>query len=492
MGTGHSSIAILIRQVDTLLSRLFLMMILPTVAVVGAVGLLAPLMPNLAGQLGIAAGGIVLILLSARWIARDVDGRIAAIAGVVDALREGRRADRLSDGTDDEIGRLATVVNRLSEGLSRQQHEQRRRSEGSESTSQLLQAVLKTMVEGVVVIDADQRLLFTNEAARPLLDFATRDVLGKRIWEVARSPQIQDVVGRLLESHEPLHAEFELPRTKSVVSLNGAALPSDPVPGVVIVLHDITELRRLENIRRDFVTNVSHELKTPLTSIQAYADTLASGAVDDPDRAREFLERILDQSDRLYRLILDLLQLAKIESEAETFVAEHVDVAEVIEECIGGQADIAEGKQITVRLRPLGSRVVALVGRRELRTILDNLINNSLTYTPEGGQVRVAWSADAGRARISVTDTGIGISRDQQSRVFERFYRVDRARDRKRGGTGLGLAIVKNLTQVFDGQVDVQSEQGKGTTFTLWFPLAVKVRPTAATSARTADSSESP
>ncbi len=450
--------------------RLFWLTSVPVVIVLAAVGLSTPWMTT-TGRVSCVVGASVFLALYLRWLTGKLARRQAVLTRAVEDLVQGNLAERLEAGTDD-VAPLALAINRLGAALRDQGHEQLRRAEVSESNRRLLQAVLSTMVEGVVVVDANQRILFTNNAAVPLLDFRTRDVLGKHIWEVARSPRIQELVERLLQAPQPLQEEFELKRTKCIVALNGAPLPAEPIPGAVLVLHDITELRRLEHMRRDFVANVSHELKTPLTSIQAYADTLASGAVDDPERAREFLDRILDQSDRLYRLILDLLQLAKVESESESFAAEDVSVAESVEAALEAHAGIIDSRQINVEVQRPEDPLLARVGRREFRTILENLIGNAVNYTPDGGRVQVVWCEEQGLVRIDVGDTGIGIAREHQARIFERFYRVDRARDRKRGGTGLGLAIVKNLVQVFGGSIELRSELGRGSTFTVRLPLA--------------------
>ncbi len=403
--------------------RRFWLTAVPVIVAVVLAGLLTPVLNTNVARITIALLCAFPVVLFLWWSARTMEQHLHEVARTLESYTAGSLADRLVEGSDGTAP-ITAALNRLGVTLQDQRSELRRRSETDTSNSRLLQAVLATMVEGVVVVDADQRVLFTNDAARPLLDFRTRNVLGKHIWEVARSPQIQEIVETLLGSSEPVQEEFELKRTRSIVALNGAPLPANPVPGVVLVLHDVTELRRLENMRRDFVTNVSHELKTPLTSIQAYADTLLSGAVDDPERSREFLERIMDQSDRLYRLILDLLQLAKVESEADSFVAESIAVREVVDAVCETHANIADTKRITVQTIPPTQPVCALVGRRDLRTILDNLIGNAIAYTGEGGHVTIAWVEDHAQVRIDVSDTGMGIAREQQSRVFERASTV--------------------------------------------------------------------
>ncbi|MGE4003042.1 MAG: sensor histidine kinase, partial [Planctomycetaceae bacterium] len=316
-------------------------------------------------------------------------------------------------------------------------------------------------------IDNEQRILFTNDAARLLLDFEVQDVLGRQLWEVARSPHIQELVRPVLESREQRRTEFPLPRLRSVVAATATALPHKPIPGAVLVLQNVTELRRLEKLRQEFVSNVSHELKTPLTAIQAYADTLLDGDFDDSEQNRAFLERIVEQSERLYELILDLLRLAKIESQPEGFDVRAVNLARAVRDCLAEHAPVAQAREVELTEEGAEEPIDVLADLHELRTILDNLVENGINYTPAGGRVVVRWSRQGEFARLQVEDTGVGIAKDQQTRIFERFYRADRARNRARGGTGLGLAIVKHLVQLFGGSVEVVSELGKGSTFTV-------------------------
>jgi two-component system phosphate regulon sensor histidine kinase PhoR len=238
------------------------------------------------------------------------------------------------------------------------------------------------------------------------------------------------------------------------------------------VMLDTTELRRLESLRRDFVANVSHELKTPLSSIKAYAETLRNGALADKEAAVKFVERIQEQADRLHNLIIDMLSLARIESAQEVFNIEPVAVNEVVESCLAAQRPAAQAKRIELRVEPADAPCSVRADREGLREILDNLVDNAIKYTGDGGSVIVRWRLRESEAAIEVEDTGIGIGQDDLSRVFERFYRVDKARSREMGGTGLGLAIVKHLAQSFGGGVSAKSVPGEGSAFTVTLPLA--------------------
>ena len=258
-----------------------------------------------------------------------------------------------------------------------------------------------------------------------------------------------------------------------------ARLPGLPPRGAVLVFHDNTELRRLENLRHDFAANVSHELKTPLATIIACVETLLDGAMDDQSHRLQFLEQIADQSDRLHRLILDLLHLSRIESDSEVYSLEELDLEVEVAACLERHRTLAENKsqRLVVLPPPVSpSPVVAWADEEAVQQILDNLVDNALKYTPQGGTVCIRWGREDKHVFLEVRDTGIGIPEDELPRIFERFYRVDKARSRELGGTGLGLSIVKHLTQAMKGSVQAQSKVGSGTIFTVRLPLrAVKL-----------------
>lgn len=251
-------------------------------------------------------------------------------------------------------------------------------------------------------------------------------------------------------------------------------MPSNPPPGAVLVLHDVTELRRLENLRREFVSNVSHELKTPLTTIQAYTETLLDGAINDPENNRKFLERIDEQAERLHKLILDLLSLARIEAAEDAYELLPVPVANTVQVCVDEYLPVAESKGVELQVQPPSEALVVWADDEGLLTVLNNLVDNAIKYTPSGGRVSIRWHVEGRRTVLEVEDTGIGIPKQHQSRVFERFFRVDKARSRELGGTGLGLAIVKHWVQVFGGTVEVASELGRGSLFTIRLPTVSK------------------
>lgn len=391
--------------------------------------------------------------------------KTAANAIAAGELQQMVRVDR-----NDELGTLAEAFNTMSHDLAARMFELNQTSLELRESSQLLSTVFGSMVEGVIAVDNDENILFANEAARELLDFGDREIAGRPVWECVRSDTVRTVVRQAMSGQERF-VECQLPRHETIVEIEATPLAHEPDPGVVLVFHDVTELRRLENIRREFASNVSHELKTPLTIIQTSAETLLDGAVDDPDFARRFINRIDEQGHKLHDLIEDLLQLARIESREQVFDVTSVSVCETIESLVDELDALSETRNVSLKIETDDSDVNVRADERAFRTILENLLSNGLKYTPEGGRVGISWTHDTDNALISVRDNGVGISRENQSRIFERFFRADKARTREIGGTGLGLAIVKHLASAFNGEVTVESEVGKGSTFTLKIPL---------------------
>lgn len=340
-----------------------------------------------------------------------------------------------------------------------------------EQATQFLETVLEAMVEGVVVVDREHRVAFANQAASELLAFDSAPT-GRPVLEVIRNPVVDQALKQIGEGHDRIQTEFTLRGEQRTLELFATQLRGSVSGGAMLVLQDVTDLRHLENIRKEFVSNVSHELKTPLAGIQAYAETLLSGAIDDPEACQRFVTRIQEQGNRLHDLVQDLLQLGRIEAGQEAFQLERVSVAETIQATVESQQPVATGKEISIELQSPSTDLFVRVDRKGLQTILDNLVGNAVKYTPESGQVRIQWSSSKNEVQIDVTDSGVGIASEHLPRIFERFYRVDEARSRDIGGTGLGLSIVKHLVNEFRGSIDVQSTPGQGSTFTVRLPVA--------------------
>ena len=346
-----------------------------------------------------------------------------------------------------------------------------------------LTAVLGGMVEGVLAIDRDRQVLHLNAVAanwfgRPGPELA----VGRPIYELSRQPEIAGALIEAMEKRTQVSRTFALVRLAGEdggpnrFELNASPLLSsrrdgELVEGAVAVIHDITELERLESVRRDFVSNVSHELKTPLTAIHGYVETLLEAdPIDGPTRGR-FLRKIRRQSNRLGALVSDLLTLSRIESSTEP-PEEILDLRSAAGEVLNllGPASEERGLELVAEFP---DEAVEVMGEEEaIRQALSNLVDNAVKYSSAGGRVLVRLQAENGRAVLEVEDRGPGIAGEHLDRIFERFYRVDRARSRQLGGTGLGLAIVKNVARRHGGGVEVESERGRGSTFRLWLPAA--------------------
>lgn len=404
---------------------------------------------------------IVLYIIVSRIVQPVMTLNLAA-----QAMARGDYRQRVFVPSRDELGALAKSFNQMSEELGSQLHQLR-------ESAQRQSTVLGGMIEGVIAVDSRERVQFANTAAGTLFGFMPPKIEGRPLLELVRNHLLHQAVTDVINSRRPKRLEVAWEGAdKLSLSVQVTPLPGKPCPGAVIVLHDTTELRRLERLRQEFIANVSHELKTPLSSIKAYAETLLNGALGDPENAQKFVGRIEEQADRLHALIQDMLSLARIESVQQPFVINPVNVEEVVRACVEDQRSRAETKGIDISLDLPETALRVRADEEGLRIMLSNLIDNAVKYTPEGGQVTVHWRSDGEMVSIDVIDSGIGISREDQSRVFERFYRVDKARSRELGGTGLGLSIVKHLAQAFGGAVEVQSSPGLGSTFSVHLPLA--------------------
>jgi two-component system phosphate regulon sensor histidine kinase PhoR len=414
------------------------------------------------------ATGLIALGL-AFWLARRISLPLRELTSGAERIAAGNYGQKVYAAATDEIGHLARAFNHMSESLATQFAQLAK-------DRQQLRIILGAMVEGVVALDADQRVLFANERAGQLLGFQPESTAGRKLWEVTRRRALQDVVKRALARPEPLQEElnWDNPATRSLM-VHAAPLSGSPRPGALLVLHDTSELRRLERVRQEFVANVSHELKTPLSVIKACVETLLGGAIDDAEHRGPFLAKIGEQSDRLHALILDLLSLARIESETEVFAFAAVQVRPLVEACVARQSAKAQAKNQRLEAAPSSveaDSTTAWADEEAVSEILENLIDNAIKYTPEGGSIFVRWRPEADQVCIEVEDTGIGIPPQDLPRIFERFYRVDKARSRELGGTGLGLSIVKHLVQAMHGSVRATSQPGKGSTFTVLLPRA--------------------
>ena len=412
------------------------------------------------------ATGITLVvaLFVSMLIARRISAPLVELSGAADSIARGDYGKKVLVASRDEVGRLASSFNAMSEACAAQIAQMAQDREQ-------LRAIFRSMVEGVLVLDAEQTILFVNEAAGQLLGVPAPSAQGQKIWQVFRHHQLNEAVSTILAADEPYRCDLEWGGSeRRALALQGARLPGQPHSGAVLVFHDITHLRKLETVRQDFVANVSHELKTPLAAIQATVETLLDGAMQDTEHNVRFLERVRENADRLHRLVQDLLSLGRIESSQAPLELEAIDVQSAVEACIGRHLDRAKAKDLHVVSHPPSHAVIALADDEALAVILDNLVDNAIKYTPGGGTITLRCFAEDRQAIVQVMDTGVGIPDKDLPRIFERFYRVDKARSRELGGTGLGLSIVKHLVHSLGASITVTSQVGQGSVFTIRIP----------------------
>jgi two-component system phosphate regulon sensor histidine kinase PhoR len=398
-------------------------------------------------------------------IARNVTGRVRRMEAYATELVNADYSGTLSAEADDELGSVARSLRAMADHframLARLAQESARR-----------EAILSGMVEGVLAVDHNLRITFYNEAFTRSIRARAQSSEGLSVLQVIRDPDLRRLLSGVIagetaarERISPLHADGH------IFEVQAAPLNEQGVVGAIATFHDITELERLERVRKDFVANISHELRTPLAAIQGYAETLLDGALEDPANNRKFLEIIVAHTIRLTNLATDLLTLSEIEAERLQTPAEKLSAVELARDALQMVESQARERHVQVFLG--ASEDVHILGHKaRLERALANLLLNGINYNYPGGEVRVDVRRVDSTVRISVSDDGIGIAFTDISRIFERFYRVDKARSRQTGGTGLGLSIVRNTVERSGGSVTVESELGKGSVFTLTFPAA--------------------
>jgi len=401
--------------------------------------------------------GAIAWLFSAR-----IGRRVRLIAQVADRYRQGDLTPpRLGFG-DDELGTVARALDDSVQEVGRQLAAQAR-------DRARMEAILAGMVEGVIVVDPQARLQLVNDAARQMLKL-DEVAIGRPYVETIRLPAIAELVAAVLVGRTPEALQLSPPRDPSrTIMASAAPAAGTTAHGVILVLHDISELRRADQIRRDFVANVSHELRTPLTAIRGYVEALSEEGVSTQDKQR-FLEIIGRHTQRMERLVKDLLRLARLDAGQETLDVIACDTRILAETVVSDVARAAEERrqQIEVVIAPGAETVRA--DPAKLHDALRNLVANAITYSPEGSTIRIDVTSAGGRVTFAVADEGPGIPDEDLTRVFERFYRVDKSRARDPGGTGLGLAIVKHLVELHRGQVRAENRPEGGARFLITLP----------------------
>ena len=417
-------------------------------------------------------GGLMAIVLSgllSLYMSRRVSRPLEEIKRGAERFAKGELTNRLAVEGSGEILGLVEALNQMASHLNdRIQTVLHQRNEQ--------EAVLASMVEGVLAVDTEERVIRINQAAARLLGVRAEAVQGRRLHEVIRKADLLRFVARALASREPVEGDIVLHREgEKHLQAHGTVLRGARGQdiGALIVLNDVTRLRRLESLRRDFVANVSHELKTPITAIKGFVETLLDGAIDNPEDSRRFLGIITKQAERLNAIIDDLLALSRIEQEGERSEVplRQGPLAEVLKGAQQACAIGASSKGVHIEVS-CEEALTARINAPLLEQAVINLIDNAVKYSEAERAIEVAAAREGSEIVVRVRDHGCGIAAEHLPRLFERFYRVDKARSRKQGGTGLGLAIVKHIAAAHGGQVTVTSVPGEGSTFTIQLPAA--------------------
>ena len=414
--------------------------------------------------LAVTLPATLVAVLIALLIAERTGRPIRKLTEVAERLAKGDLDARLVPTTRDEVGQLTQVFNHMADRLQEQ-------VAGLAREQSRLAGILEHMADGVIIADGDGQVLLINPAAAQLLQTSARDAVGRSLAQVLRHHQLIQLWRRSRERHEEQAATVEVDLQGLFVQAIVTPLPEPSRQGFLVILQDLTRIRRLETVRRDFVSNISHELRTPLASLKALAETLRDGALEDPPAAKRFLDRMETEVDSLAQMVQELLELSRIESGRAPLRLEPVAVAEVVMPPVERLRPQAERAGLTLAVH-VGAGLPPIVADAErLRLVITNLVHNAIKFTPPQGQVTVTASAAGNEVTISVRDTGVGIASEDLPRIFERFFKADRARSG--GGTGLGLAIAKHIVQAHGGRIWVESRRGEGSTFFVSLPLPV-------------------
>ncbi len=423
-------------------------------------------------QRGVLLAGALIALLAMLlgvWIAERTARPLRLLTEVAGRMAQGDLSARLFPTTRDEVGALTDAVNHVAAQL-------RGEIQSLSAERGRLAAILANMADGVLITDAEGLVQLINPAGARLLNITEGQALGRSYAQVVRHHELIDLWRRCREQRACQADMIELDRRDVVVQAIVTPFQQDQAAGYLVILQDLTQVRRLETVRRDFISNISHELRTPLAGLRALTDTLREGALEDPPAARRFLDRMDVEVDAMTQLVQELLELARIESGKAPMRLTPTAPAEIVLPAIERLQPQAERAGLTLSVAAPADLPLVLADAERMRQVVSNLAHNAIKFTPAGGtvEVRAARGEDAGAPAVivSVRDTGVGISTVDLPRIFERFYRADRARSR--GGAGLGLAIAKHIVQSHGGRIWVESVEGRGSTFYFALPAQTK------------------
>lgn len=456
-------------------TRLVLTTLMVIVVVLGIVGLLVVRPLEAAGVISIqrvvvyaVVGVLGITLLLSFWMGNRWSHHVTTMVEAAHQMASGDLGRRIPVPAEKELGTLARALNvmatNLQEKLQALEEEQARTA-----------SILESMAEGLIAVDPQGRVVLVNGSARRIFRLPPAIGEGRHIVEVVRHPEVMNLLQECRECAPGVVCRRELSLQTPPVDLMMEAVPlrvGAVASGTLMVVHDVTELRRLERVRQEFVANASHELRTPLTAIRGYVESLLEGAVEEPARARPFLEVIARHAERMSRLVDDLMDLSNIETGRLQLDRQPVFLSQMGEQVVALHRDVASKKGIGLQLEVPPDLPAVLADRDRLQQILINLVDNAIKFTPAGRVSLSAHKASSTRVEVTVADTGTGIPSIDLPRITERFYRVDRGRAREQGGTGLGLSIVKHLVHAHGGELNIESELGRGTRATFTLPIA--------------------
>ena len=412
--------------------------------------------------------GAALAVLLGFSVASRASRSIGALAEGARQLTAGDFDYRVQAQGSDETQELAQAFNRMAMSLRdlvRDYSVERGK----------LTAVLNTMADGVVVIDGNGTIVLVNHAAEEILNLAAGDMPGRRFTEIIRDYNLQQLVARCTERREVQHGEVEIPQWRRYLSVITTPLEEHGNSSVLLTMHDLTRIRQVETTRKEFVSNVSHELRGPLAAVKILAESLASGALKEKKRAKDFLRRINSEIDRMTAMVNELMELSRLESEQASLQLVPLELQPLVAELDEEYRERSEKRKIVLDVT-LPEQLPRVRGDEEkLRQVLDNLLNNAVSFTPEDGRISLTAQSEDSNISLQVADTGVGIPRKHLPHIFERFYKVDRSRKSK--GFGLGLAIVKHIVHAHGGEIHAESVEGQGTTFTVTLPAVTDEDP---------------
>jgi two-component system sensor histidine kinase VicK len=410
----------------------------------------------------IALGSTALLSIA---LARTITGPVREVTRKAAQMAGGNFDQSIQVRSTDEIGQLGEMFNRMTRRLKQTLEE-------ISGEKHKVEAILAHMADGLLALDSSGRIIKLNPAAQRMFQMPEAVVLGRFPEEVWPEVRLETALALAREESRSVAHEVHLRSLILLAHVTPLQSERNEPAGTVVVFHDITELEKLEAMRREFVANVSHELKTPLTTVKSYVETLLDGAAEDAELRARFLQVVESETDRMTRLVRDLLHLSQLDQGGVNWDIQAHAVAPLVEECVSRLAVPAGRKHLQVHRRFAPDTQPALIDRDKLQQVLLNLLANAIEFTPAGGEITVVVKGEGSMVAVSVKDSGIGIPNEDLPRIFERFYRVDKARSRMLGGTGLGLAIARQIVELLGGAISIDSQPGRGTEVVFTVPGA--------------------